>query len=184
VRHYGSVDIFFEAMRGAPRGGVLVIDNAGRTDEACIGDLTVLEARASGLAALAVWGLHRDTAELVRIGLPVFSCGTTPVGPRRLDPADPDALRSARFGDHVVTSDDAVFGDVDGIVLVPSAQVAPVLAMAKRIAITERRQADQVRSGHTLQQQLRFDEYLARRSSDPGYTFRAHLRAIGGAIEE
>src|SRR5215467_4957540 len=50
VRHYGSADIFFEAIAGAGRGDVLVIDNAARTDEACIGDLIVLETKTCGLA--------------------------------------------------------------------------------------------------------------------------------------
>src|SRR5215831_21048348 len=49
ARHYGSVDVFLEAMSKARRGDVLVIDNQARTDEACIGDLTALEAQASGL---------------------------------------------------------------------------------------------------------------------------------------
>jgi regulator of RNase E activity RraA len=37
VRHYGSVDIFLEAMGTAQRGDILVIDNQGRMDEGCIG---------------------------------------------------------------------------------------------------------------------------------------------------
>jgi len=50
VRHYGSVDIFLEAIGTAQPGDILVIDNQGRLDEGCIGDLTVLEAQACGLA--------------------------------------------------------------------------------------------------------------------------------------
>src|SRR2546423_12836080 len=46
--HFGSVDVFLEAMETAATGDVLVIDNAGRRDEGCIGDLTALEARAAG----------------------------------------------------------------------------------------------------------------------------------------
>src|SRR2546423_10701359 len=64
AQHFGSVDIFLEAMDRAEHGDVLVIDNAGRTDEGCIGDLIALEAKTTGLAGMAVWGTHRDTAEL------------------------------------------------------------------------------------------------------------------------
>jgi 4-hydroxy-4-methyl-2-oxoglutarate aldolase len=41
-----------------------------------------------------------------------------------------------------------------------------------------------VASAQTLRQQIAFDDYLARRADDPSYTFRRHLRRIGGAIEE
>ena len=55
ARHFGSVDVFLEAMQNAQPGDVLVIDNGGRRDEGCIGDLTALEAQASGLAGIVVW---------------------------------------------------------------------------------------------------------------------------------
>ena len=184
VRHYGSVDVFLEAMGRAEPGDVLVIDNAGRMDEGCIGDLTALEAQAWDLGGIVVWGAHRDTLELEHIGLPVFSYGTCPAGPRRLDAADPDALISAQFGDCVATREDVVFGDWDGVLFVPAQRTEELLATARSIWQTERRQAEAVRAGRTLREQLRFDEYLARRDQDPSYTFRRHLRAIGGAIEE
>ena len=184
VRHYGSVDIFLEVITTAQQGDMLVIDNSGRLDEACIGDLTVLEAQDGGLAAIIVWGVHRDTAELLRIGFPVFSYGAYPVGPERLDPRDPDALTTARFGAFTVISDDIVFADEDGVVFISSQHLDQVLAAAQKISVTERRQAQSIRDGHNLRQQLNFADYLSRRATDPSYTFRAYLRTIGGAIEE
>ncbi|HLO36240.1 MAG TPA: RraA family protein, partial [Candidatus Deferrimicrobium sp.] len=88
VRHAGSVDVFLEALERlgpAAAGRILVADNDGRLDEACIGDLVTLECASAGLAGIVIWGLHRDTTELRRIGLPVFSLGTCPAGPRRDD---------------------------------------------------------------------------------------------------
>ena len=61
ARHYGSVDVFLEAFGHAEPGDVLVVDNGDRTDEACVGDLVILEAAAVGLTGLVIWGLHRDT---------------------------------------------------------------------------------------------------------------------------
>ena len=184
AKHFGSVDVFLEAMETAEAGDVLVIDNAGRRDEGCIGDLTALEARASGLAAIVVWGTHRDTPELREIGFPIWSYGSCPSGPQRLDPRDADALTSASFGDFEVQNSDLVFADDDGCVFIDGASIEKLLETAKTIWQRERAQADAIRSGTILRIQLRFAEYLAKRAADPNYTFRKHLRILGGAIEE
>ncbi|MFE5740525.1 RraA family protein [Streptomyces celluloflavus] len=184
ARHYGSVDVFLEACGQAGEGEVLVIDNGGRSDESCAGDLTVLEAESAGMAGLVIWGLHRDTPELAEIGLPVFSYGSYPLGPVRVDEREPEALTTARFGPHLVSGDDIVLGDDDGVLFVAAHRAEEVLATACQIWQTERDQARLIRTGETLRRQTDFDDYLARRSADPTYTFRQHLRRVGGAIEE
>ena len=183
ARHAGSVDVFLEALGAARAGDVLVIDNAARGDEACIGDLVALEASAAGLAGILVWGLHRDTSELGAVGLPVWTFGATPVGPRRLDPRPPDALTRARFGDEWVGTGDLVFADEDGAVFLEASRAPEVFEAAARIARTEKEQARRVREGRTLREQFHFAEFLESRKARPALTFREYLQAIGGAIE-
>ncbi|ADB35204.1 conserved hypothetical protein [Kribbella flavida DSM 17836] len=184
ARHVGSVDIFLEAFGSAEPGDVLVVDNAGRRDEACVGDLVVLEAKTAGIAGVVVWGLHRDSADIRAIGLPVYSLGALPPGPQRLDPLPADALTTATVGQWAVSNEDVVLADDDGVLFVPAARLDELLTLAETIRDTERRQAAQIASGTTLREQVGFDDYLAARAADPSLTFRAHLRARGGAIEE
>jgi regulator of RNase E activity RraA len=183
VRHSGSVDIFLEVMADAAAGDILTVDNAGRKHEGCVGDLTVLEAQAKGLGGIAVWGLHRDTAQLTRIGFPVFSYGAFPVGPKRAYPRGHDALTTARFGDFKLTNDDVVVGDDDGVVFALLKDVEDIIALARKIRATEQRQAENIQNGKTLFKQFKFDEYLKKRSKNSELTFREHLQQIGGAIE-
>jgi regulator of RNase E activity RraA len=183
ARHAGSVDVFLEALEGAAPGDVLVVDNAGRQDESCVGDLVVLEAQGAGLQGLVVWGLHRDTADIRAIGLPVFSLGAIPTGPLRLDDRAPNALAQARVGEWTVGRDDLVLADDDGVLLVPAARAADLFTTAETIRDTEGHQADLMRAGVSLRSQVQLPAYLERRRSRPGLSFREHLRSVGGAIE-
>lgn len=184
VRHWGSVDVFLESLLDARPGEVLVIDNAGRTDEGCIGDLTVLEVAGCGLTGVVLWGVHRDTGELRAIGLPVFSYGRCPMGPQRLDGRAADTFAGANFAGFRVTADDGVFADDDGVLFVPHARSEEVARKAAEIWRVERQQAAEVARGRLLREQLRLADYVAARRERPELTFREHLRKIQGAIEE
>lgn len=176
VHDEGVVDIFAALDRAEP-GDVLLVDDARRTDRACVGDLVALEARAAGVAGLLVWGSHRDTADLLEIALPVFSLGTCPRGPH---PAD---ARPERLDPPPGRPGDMVLADADGVVLLPAQVADEVLDLAAGIIGQEGRQADAVREGVSLRAQLDWQGYLEHKRADDSYTFRAHLAGSGGAVE-
>ena len=184
VRHVGSVDVFLEALEHARPGDVLVVDNGGRLDEACVGDLVTLEVQKAGLHGIVIWGLHRDTDELLSIGLPLFSLGTMATGPQRLDPHPADSMKSARVGHWNITQQDVVACDSDGVLFMPAEQLQEIMVAATNIRETERQQAEKMQAGISLREQTRFAEYLSTRAVNSSVRFREHLRRLGRAIEE
>ncbi|MDP1569842.1 MAG: hypothetical protein Q8L86_07555 [Vicinamibacterales bacterium] len=184
AKHAGSVDVFLEAIHDAAQGDVLVIDNVGRLDEGCIGDLVAGEARAAGLSGILVYGVHRDSAAIRALDLPVWSLGTCPVGPQELRARSLHARDAASIGRHTtVTRDDAVFLDDDGVIVVEVQEVARVIEAARDLAARETAQAARLLQGDRLWDQLGLDDYLAARRDRPDLTFREHLKGRGGAIE-
>jgi regulator of RNase E activity RraA len=175
VLHDGSVDVFLEALDRCAPGEVMVVDNEGRDDEACVGDLVALELRQAGLAALVVWGRHRDSAQLESIGLPVFSLGPHPAGPR--------GQRRRRYGAVRLGEYDLIAADQDGVLLLGPQHRDEVLRRARQIEASEREQAAGMRNGRTLRQQLDFAGYQRRRNAEETYGLRDWLRERGGAVE-
>jgi regulator of RNase E activity RraA len=183
ARHAGSTDVFLEAIAASQRGDMLIIDNGGRTDEGCIGDLVVGEAFMSGIAGTVCWGTHRDTGAILAFGAKVWSLGTCPNGPLELRRRSATALTAANIGAATVTLEDYVFADDDGVVVVASSELDRIVAAAKDIADREGAQAARLLKGELLRTQLDLATYLARRDADPNHTFRDHLKSFGGAIE-
>jgi 4-hydroxy-4-methyl-2-oxoglutarate aldolase len=181
ARHFGSVDVFLETLESAQAGDVLVIDNAGRTDEACVGDLIALEAKTAGLSGIVIWGLSRDTDEIVEVKFPLFSLGSIALAPQRNDPQPADALEFAVCGDCRVTTDDYVMADDSGVIFVPTRDIERIAHLGAEIQAAERIQAARMRQGISFRQQTRFDAYLRERSTTPALSFREHLRRLGDA---
>lgn len=182
VTHLGSVDVILETIDDSPAGAVLVVDNGGRLDEACVGDLIALEAKLAGLSALVIWGLHRDSAQLREIGLPVFSLGALPFGPRRVPPAG-RRMPTAFVAGVAITEADHVVADADGVLVVPAERREELFSVAASIFATETAQADRMRDGVDLRTQLRFADYRRKQETDPTMTLRRHLKDTDSAIE-
>ena len=139
VRHYGSVDIFLEMLEAAAPGNVLVVDNAGRRDESCVGDLVTIEVKHAGLAGIVIWDTIAIPPKYGVSDCPSFSLGAVATGPVRLDARDDLPFGS---GSIAVADSDFVVADDDGASLEPIAQAA------RGIRETEVRQASRVQTGN------------------------------------
>ena len=64
-----------------------------------------------------------------------------------------------------------------------AADLPRVVEAARDIATREQAQAARLLKGERLRDQLQLEAYVARREADPAYTFRQHLKTLGGAIE-
>jgi len=87
-------------------------------------------------------------------------------------------------GEWVVSPDDLVVGDADGLIFIPADKLAEVIEVAEGIQETELQQAKEMRAGRTFRTQTSFPRYLEERAKNPSLGFREYLRKIGGAIEE
>jgi 4-hydroxy-4-methyl-2-oxoglutarate aldolase len=182
VTHLGSVDVLLETIDDAPKGSVMVIDNGGRDDEACVGDLMVLEAKLAGFTGMVVWGRHRDTAQLLQIGLPLHSRGAFSFGPRRVPPAG-RRMQTAYLDGAAISEDDYVVADDDGILFLEGSRRDELFAAARTIQDNETAQSERMKSGSSLRAQLDFAGYRARQAVDATITLRRHLVERGNSIE-
>lgn len=183
VRHRGSVDDLLEAIGSASPGDVLVVDNGGRLDEGCLGDLIALEGKLAGLGGIVLWGAHRDRVRVTELEFPVFSYATCPAGPiedprRKREPKEP-----VRFGAHVIDQQTATVVDEDGAVFFPRTGEDAVYARAREIEAAEADQTKLALAGTSLRRQLHFAEYLRRSAADPDYSLNVHVRSIGVRFE-
>jgi regulator of RNase E activity RraA len=133
-----------------PPGAVVVIDNAGSTDCTNWGSLMTAVAQQRGVAATVLHGSARDVAEVRTAGYPLFSTGVTMVSGKNRVVLDRTGAVLDVHG-VAVAPGDLVFGDDNGVLRVPAADVAEVVARAERVERTERRIREGVRSGMRLE---------------------------------
>jgi regulator of RNase E activity RraA len=148
----------FAALAAAAPGDVVVIATNGGI-RAVFGELFATEAKRRGLAGLVVDGFCRDLRGLRSIGLPVFARGTTPMAGSTISRAAHG--QAVTFGGLSVSPGDIVFGDDDGLVIAPAAQVEAALEKGEFIGRAERAMLAAMGNGEALHDQTNFREHVA-----------------------
>jgi 4-hydroxy-4-methyl-2-oxoglutarate aldolase len=113
------------------------------------GELLSTAAQVRGAAGALMDGATRDVKAIRRMGFPVFHGGIAPLdskGRGRVMAIDVPV----RCAGVKVASGDLVFGDADGVVVIPQAIEAQVLALAFEKIRGEKRTLDDLRAGEKL----------------------------------
>jgi regulator of RNase E activity RraA len=110
-------------------GDVLVATTNGDLSSALWGELLSTASRAHGAVGAVIDGLTRDAEKILALDFPVFAAGFSPLDSKgRLDGVSYN--QPIRIGACVVRPGDWVFGDVDGVVVVPAALAEAAFAKA------------------------------------------------------
>lgn len=135
------------ALDEAPAGAVLVIDTMQGHAESYCGGIIAAAAKARGLVGVVLDGHVRDLRELKAQDLPVFCRGSALGGVYKQDPGQLQV--PVVCGGAQVAPGDVVVGDDDGVIVIPPAGVASILAAAQKRDDWERTMLDGLAAGRT-----------------------------------
>ncbi|ORM67325.1 methyltransferase [Pantoea rwandensis] len=133
------------ALAIAQPGDVIVVDGKGDLSCALLGEIMATQAEATGIAGIIIDGAVRDADTLSKQNYPVFAAGLNPCGPTKLIPGrvnHPVSVAGAQ-----IEAGDLIVGDVDGVVVIPRAEVQAIIALAKKKLEGETQRLAAIRTG-------------------------------------
>lgn len=144
------------AVDSVKPGDIVIGCTNESTQNGLWGELLSTASKMRGGRGAIVDGLIRDTAKILELGFAVFATGTKPVDSQgRGIVIDYDI--PVRCGGVLVHPGDIIFGDRDGIVVIPAALIEEVVEIATDKATRENHTRDELLAGHTLRQV--YDKY-------------------------
>lgn len=150
-----------EALAAAEAGEVIVATCGTGLAHGYWGEVMAVAAQARGVRGLVIDGSVRDTRRLAEIGFPAFSRGVCVRGTGK-DTERPRSVGSPIVvGDCTVVRGDLVVGDADGVLVLPRADVADVVAAGLRREDREREQFARLRAGELTLDLLGLREQVA-----------------------
>ena len=162
-RHDGA-HILTDAIAAAGAGDIMVVANGGRTDVSSWGGIVSVGAAMRSVRGVITDGACRDVEQARDLGFPVFARAQVPATARgRLRQRLAGA--SVRLGQVTVSPGDVVMADEGGVVVIPRARAAEILAAARGVRAREEQIEREVRGGLPLPQAMR-DARLAGTPAD------------------
>ncbi len=140
-----------ECIDSLKPGDVLIGTTCGDTSSALWGELLSTASRAHGAVGVVLDGLTRDASKILTMDFPVFATGYSPLDSKgRLDAIHYN--QPIRIGACVIQPGDLVFGDIDGVVVVPRDLAASALKKAIEKVQGENRVRDELAKGRSVRE--------------------------------
>lgn len=137
------------AVEGSEPGDIIVIDNAGRPDVSCWGDILSNAAQVKGIRGVIIDGACRDIDGSQHIGFPVYARAVVPLTARGR--VIQEAYNTMiQCGGVQVRPGDLLIADGSGIVFVPRERAEEVVEAAERIVEREALMVKDVRAGRSV----------------------------------
>jgi regulator of RNase E activity RraA len=150
VSHGGGMNAQRRAVEAIRPGEVLVIEARGDTTAGTIGDILALRAQVRGAAGVVTDGAIRDSAVLAGLEIPVYHAAAHPaVLGRRHVPWETDVAVACAGA--TIQPGDLLVGDADGVLVLPPAIAAEVLADAREQERQEQFIAERVAAGEPIE---------------------------------
>jgi regulator of RNase E activity RraA len=127
--------IVHKALDMLEPGDALVVDAGGDTTNAIFGEIMTRIAIKKGATGLVVDGAIRDAATFAEAGFPCFARGATHRGPYKDGPGEINV--PITVGGAIVRPGDVVFGDADGVVVVPLEEAEELAEKVRKIVEKE-----------------------------------------------
>ena len=138
-----------QAIEAIRPGEVLVIEARGESTAGTIGDILALRAQVRGAAGIVTDGAIRDSKALAGLDIPVYHAAVHPAVLGRRHVPWETGVTVACAG-VTIQPGDLLVGDADGVVVLPPAIAAEVLAEAREQERTEEFVAGRVAAGESI----------------------------------
>ena len=125
----GENGAVLEAISKAERGDIIVIDAKGNTNRAVAGDFVMKLAKGVGVQGFVVDGVIRDAAAVREINFPVFAIGQAVAAGNKHGGGVVGERVS--IGGIPVETGDYIVGDIDGVIVIPKADVEKIIVAAE-----------------------------------------------------
>ena len=138
-----------DAIVSSKKGDIIVIDNGGREDVSCWGEILSYGAKNKGVAGVVIDGAFRDIDDIKIVNFPVFARAVVPVTARKRI-MGLETNKIIQCGGVQVRPGDFIMADGSGVVIIPLEKLFEVLSKAEELFNKEQAMIKEIKAGEPI----------------------------------